>query len=177
MSVNYLAEIADAILAAGVAALVEATTGRPGPGNAFVSHGPPATDKCCDTGMLTVHLLRLNHHVSFVDELPQSPCGVEHRPTFLLTLARCYPGQDAAGKSPATSTIDSAASDLLEDLWALVTELSDRISSCSLFDGQADCGDAEIGEVAPLDPETTGCGGWTIEVALNGTNDSGPDGS
>lgn len=172
MSIAYLGDVAQALLDAGTAALATATTGRPLPKHRYITHARPALSGCCD-GVLTVHLGEITHGERYVTDQPQS-CAVLHEPTFVITVARCWPTPEA-GAVPSDDALDDAAVVLLEDLWALLTELADRIGACSLFSGMAACKDASIVDVMPLEAEG-GCAGWEIRVRLT-TNDAGPVGS
>ena len=174
MSSTYLADCADALLAAAAAGLASATTGRPVPSTQIVSHGAPPLDWCCDDGMLTVHVADVTHNQQYKNDLQQVPCGVEPRVQFVITVARCWPTMDQQGNlSPAL--VDAAAQDQLEDLWCLLTEVYDRAAAKTLFPGQITCGDVEVGAAVPVNAEG-GCAGWEIPLSLT-TNDTGPAGS
>jgi hypothetical protein len=181
MSSTYLGTIADQLLDIIVAGLAEETTGRPAPGTTFISHGVPnRLAYCCEGGYATVYLDPLR--------------GVEHNPDlggqtitgahamqqcitipvghFVLEWGRCVPKVSEDGW-PSETDIDLSASDLLEDLWAVLTELYDRRASGAL--AGADCGDITIGEAIPLEP-AGGCAGWQVRLDLT-LDDPGPTGS
>jgi len=179
MSVDYLAQCADALLAAVDAALVVATTGHAAPGTSYLSHGEPTPDHC---GEVTVHLESVGHEPqSFNSQglsggLPQS-CNVVGIPTFVISLFRCVTNLSDSQTDPFPSgdTLDSDAASLLVDLWALLTELYDRIEENTLLPGLDDPCDLAIGEVTPI--ETDGdVAGWRIPVTFS-ANDHGPTGS
>lgn len=179
MSVGYYVTLADELLSAAEDALVEATTGHPPPGNTYVSHGPPhLLDHCCESGVLAVHLEEVEHR-NAGDMTPYAPstgwCAIQCWPRFVITLGRCSPTFDDRNAVPSPGALDAAASDLLIDLWAILTELYDRMFACTLFATQTICEDVEIGNAVPLEAEG-GCAGWEVRVAV-GCNDAGPTGS
>lgn len=177
MSITYLSQVADAVLDAAVDALAPATTGRAAITSAYVTHAIPAINRCCDGGQITVHLENVEHGQQYAAtrDMPQHGCGILHNPTFVITYARCWPSFEAGGGDPTIEQWDTAAAELLEDLWALLTELADRIGACTLFPGMAACDDAAILDAVPLEAQGA-CAGWVIRVSLT-TNDSGPTGS
>lgn len=183
MTVSFLAECAESILDAAEAALVEATTGREPPSHVFVAHGEPAWDNCCDGGQLSVHLVQVLHDPQDVTAggaiggSPQYGCMIEPKPTFAITLLRCVtpPGDSMSDVIPAPGDVDDDAQGLLTDLWALLTELYDRIAACVLIPGMSNCRDAFVIAATPLDEEG-GCAGWQVTVGIT-ANDAGPVGS
>lgn len=176
MAVAALDTIAGAILDAAVAGLAVATTGRAAPGTSYVSHGPPTGEHCCDDGYLTVHLDRLETAPSLDGDFPQVPCALLPYAHYIITLGRCVPqlGDSMTTTSVPAADLDAAAADLLEDLWALWTELADRIKAGTLVDGTA-CRDVRLGEALPLE-ESGACAGWVIALRVL-VNDAGPTGS
>ncbi len=173
MSSRYLDGLAQALLESALAGLAPATTGRPAPSTAAISHGPPPLAWCCNDGMLTVHLVEVSHQLS-VTELPQAHCAIVPMAKFEITIARCWPTMDDSGHLAAVD-MDEAAGDLLEDLWSVLTELYDRLFDATVFPGQITCEQVVIGSATPLEAQG-GCAGWTLEVEVY-LNDSGPIGS
>jgi hypothetical protein len=175
MAVDYLSDVATALLNGALAGLALATTGHAPPDEAYVSHGPPPWDRACDDGMLTVHLEALTHQPDPGDNLRQS-CQIVPRPVWVVTVLRCVPGlSDGNDPLPATSDLDDAHGDLLVDLWALLTEVYDRIENNTLIPGTDDPCDFTVGDVTPLGPDGR-VAGWEIRVH-HVANDQGPTGS
>lgn len=172
MTVDYLARLADDLLDAAEAALVQATTGYAPPTHAYVAHRLPPADLCCDDGMLVVYLDHLDHQSfgAFGAEPPPQNCATTPQATFHIVVRRCYPAHGA------TDDRDTAAQKLLGDLWAILTEVYDRRKSGALFpDTNTLCTDVTVGDVQPEDVEG-GCGGYIIPVTTV-CNDTGPTGS
>src|SRR3990167_6788939 len=122
MPIEFLAQIGADILDAAVDALALATTGRPAPTHTYLVHGEPAWDHCCDAGQVTVYLESIDHlnDSSVVD---QRSCAIEAHAHWVITALRCHPGLSGTGtKMPTAAELETAAEDLLEDLWALLTE-------------------------------------------------------
>jgi hypothetical protein len=176
MSLGYLAECADALLAAGIAALAQETTGRAPPATSYLSHGEPTPDHC---GEITVHLESVGHEPPRGDSGIQQSCQLVASPTFVISLFRCVTNlnDSAANPFPSGDALDTDAASLLEDLWALLTELYDRIAAGTLVPGlgEDDCENVTVGEVAPIETEGD-VAGWRIPVTLS-ANDLGPTGS
>lgn len=176
MSSIALDEYAGSILNAAVAGLALATTGRAPPGSSWVSHGPPALEHCCDDGQVTVHLDRLEVQPPEADTGVQIPCAIVFVAHYVITLARCVPvlGDSMTETAVPAADLDIAAGDLLEDLWALVTELRDRIRANTLI-VETNCRDVRLDDATPLD-ESGGCAGWLVPLSVR-VNDAGPTGS
>lgn len=172
--VGYLATLAEQYLDAGRAALVADTTGHDPPAHVFLSHGEPVADHCCDGGQLTVHLETAWDEIVRRGDTRQARCTIEPRATFVLTLYRCYPGLTKAGNPPKAEALDGASENLLIDLWAIETEIFDRIAENTLFTGVS-CAEITLGDITPIADEG-GCAGWTIPVTVE-LNDRGPSGS
>ncbi len=172
MGISYLADCADALLAATLAGLAEATTGRPPPATSYLSHGEPVPDHC---GEVTVHLESVGHLRERGDDLVQS-CQVLAEPTFVISIFRCATNLgDGPNPLPDADDLDTDAASLLEDLWAVLTELYDRIAAGTLIPGQDECRDVTIGIALPVEQQGD-VAGWTIPVTVT-ANDQGPVGS
>lgn len=175
MPVGLLNTFAEQILAAAQAALVQATTGHAPPTYAYVAHDLPAADNCCDGGQLTVHLggLRRDRHQYGEHEVGDT---VVMKATYIITLMRCVTGMSDSMTDPlpATADIDADAGDLLIDLWALLTELWDRVDEETLAPGLTRF-DVEVGDPTPLETEGD-CAGWIIPVVIDAFG-RGPTGS
>lgn len=171
MTVEYLADTAQSLLDAATAALVPATTGHPLPSAIFVSHGPPAGVVLAAGGcdLLAVHLEDGVHEPAVGDPTGKQSCQLVGTFTWVITLLRCHPGVQAT-----PDELSDAASDLLIDLWALLTELYDRLDANTLIPVDDPC-DIKIGEVTALEPEGR-VAGWEVRMILVG-NDAGPTGS
>lgn len=186
MSVDYLATVAEALLDAGVDALVEATTGHAPPSKAYLCTGPPTGDYCCDGGEIAVWLERavpldpgIASSTAVAGQIPQFGCVIVWEATFVVSVHRCYPSTSGNGAAPAVDTIDAASTDLLVDLWALLTEFTDRLKNETLIPGTAgqNCRNVTLDVVEPADDGPLGaCAGWELRVIVR-LNDHGPVGS
>lgn len=171
MTVAYLSSVADALLAAALAGIAQTTTGVAPPSRVLVVHGQPAWD--CE--QLTVHLETVTHAPTDDDVIRQH-CQIVPKPTWVITLIRCVPGlQEGTDPIPSTTDLDTSAGSLLVDLWALLTELYDRIAANTLIPGHIDPCDLTVGDVVYVGPEG-GYGGWEVRVIAI-ANDQGPTGS
>lgn len=176
MSIGYLDTVATALLDALADALVQATTGRPPPAKVYVSHGLPAHDGCCEGGQATVWLERVEYRpVQDGGGASAAGCVSDTWGTFVLEWARCVPTLDDTGAWPSEGDLDVSAGDLLEDLWAVLTELDDRRATGTLVPGHQLCQGINPGDAVPLEPRGA-CAGWQVrvDVALQGP---GPTGS
>ncbi len=184
MSVGYLANLANDLLDAAEDALAETSTGHAAPSEAWVNHGEPAADFCCDAGQVTVHLASVDHNPVglFIGATvaPPQECAITPTANYVVTVFRCHPVPGNSGRPPAPAVQAAAAEALLVDLWAVLTELYDRMYAGTLFpsDGRETiCQDVTIGFAEPANPQTQGdCAGWVIPVAVV-CNDTGPTGS
>lgn len=178
MGVSYLADVADALLAAALAGLAEATTGRPPPATSYLSHGEPVPDHC---GEVTVHLESVGHEPERFTSQGVSgggfqSCQVVASPRFVISIFRCATNLgDGTNPLPSGDALDSDAADLLDDLWAVLTELYDRMAACTLVPGQSDCEDVSIEVAVPIEQQGD-VAGWAIPVVVT-ANDQGPAGS
>lgn len=181
--IGYLSNMADAILAAGSAGLVIGTTGRPAP-VAYLVHEPVVFDQFCTDGQLTVQLRRVylaplgDEAVNF-RPFPGNCCAGIWKAEFRLSLIRCITNLDSQGQPASTTIQDSDATALMEDLWALLTQLDDQLEAGTLFmESQfpgVRCQDVTVGEAIPIPIEGNGAG-WEIPITVR-LNDSGPTGS
>lgn len=177
MTVEYLADVAGDLLVAAEAGLALATTGHAPPANVYVTHGPPTGDWCCEDGELVVWLETMTPQLPpTAGSFPvPNTCAILWDATYVIALHRCWPTRPD-GKPPTPGELDSAATDLLADLWAILTELYDRARAGNLLGGQ-ECKDVtfEGATIAETQPEG-GCAGWEIRVTVR-ANDGGPVGS
>lgn len=174
MSASYLADLADALLAAAQAGLAEARTGHPPPDRTFVSHGVPADDLACPgNGMLTVHAGRAPggqlgalHHVGF-----STPTAMPARVplqviySLIVTLKRCYPVGQIGAPIPEAADVTEAAEALLTDLWCLATKLYELRDAETLFAAHS-AQQVGIGDAIVVDP-MGGPAGFTLSVVVN----------
>lgn len=176
MTVAYLSTTADALLAAALAGLAQATTGVAPPSHVFVAHGQPAWDFPCEGGQLTVHVETVAHVPTDDSPLRQS-CQIVPKPVWVITLIRCVRGlrPNPTDPFPAETDIDEDSGLLLIDLWAILTELYDRIAANTLIPGNVTACDYTIGDAIPVGPEGAAAG-WEIRVTTV-ANDQGPTGS
>lgn len=177
VAVSYLADVAEALLQAALAGLAAATTGHAPPDVVYVEHDSPLVlGRACGDGILTVHL-ELVRHVPTEDDNFRQSCQVLPTPTWVITLLRCVPGlrEGVNAPLPPVDDLDAAYKDLLVDLWALLTELYDRLANDTLIPGLDDSCDFTIGEASLIGPEGR-VAGWEIRVT-HVTNDQGPIGS
>lgn len=181
--IAYLAQIGDAILNAGSAGLVVGTTGRPAP-TAYLVHEPVVFDQFCEDGQLTVSLRRvflapLGDESANTPPWPGNCCAGIWKAEYVLTLIRCVTNLDTQGKPAPTATQDADATALMEDLWALLTQLDDQLEAGTLFDPAQlpgiRCQDVTVGEAIPVPIDGNGAG-WEIPITVR-LNDSGPTGS
>ena len=181
--IDYLSDLGQAIVNAGIAGLAVATTGRTAP-TGYVVHAPVVCDINCGTGQLTVHLAQV--FLSAQDDestnarpFPGNCCAGVWKATFVLTLLRCIGNLDAAGRPVTSTTQADDASDLLEDLWALLTQLDDQMNAGTLFPVSefpgVRCQDITVGVAVPI-PIEGNCAGWEIPLTVR-LNDAGPTGS
>ncbi len=183
MSSDYIGDMADALVSAGVAGLAQATTGRAAP-TGYRVHAPVVCDLNCGSGQLTVHLSQvflapLDDEVTVGRPFPGNCCAGIWKATFVMTLLRCISNLDASGRPVASTVQDGDAADLMEDLWALLTQLDDQIEAGTLFTASEfpgiRCEDITVGFAVPKEIEGN-CGGWEIPITVR-MNDSGPTGS
>lgn len=172
MASDYLAAAADDLLAALMAGLAEATTGRPPPSVSYVAHGAPVQAYCCDDGYAAVYADPLQTVLHDQQGAFDAACAIIPEVTFVLEWGRCVPGVDDSGwPDPADLTV--SAQDLLEDLWCVLTELYDRVTHDAI--AGAACSDIRLGAASALEP-SGGCAGWQVRVTMT-CNDAGPTGS
>lgn len=172
---EYLAETADAILDAALAALAPDITGHPAPSKVFVSHGDPVMDLdgCCDSGgTLAVHLGRPQSGVPIRWDSLKTPCMVLTRSAFTVSLFRCVPvfNTDQPGYAPTEDELTASANDLLTDLWCLICGLREAIRAGDIQAGG--CDDVRLTESRTVEPQG-GCAGWQVTLELQ-ANDGGP---
>lgn len=176
MTVSYLADQADAILAAALAGLAEATTGHAPPSTTIVTHGPPAGD-VCDDGLLAVYLDTVTHLPLRGSQNTDHSCLLVAEPVFVVVLLRCVPGLNDSRVDPLPNPddLDDSAGELLVDLWALLTELYDRIAANTLLPDLDDPCDITIDFARHIPPEGR-TAGWELRLTMS-ANDTGPSGS
>ncbi len=182
VSVAYLAEVAQSLLDAAEAGLVQSTTGHAPPTHAYVCHGEPTGDYCCDGGELAVWIERMMpvdpgiaSTGAVSGQIPQYGCVVLWEATYVVALHRCYPNTSGGGAAPSPAVMHAASSDLMIDLWALLTEYSDRMKAETLIPGGAqNCRNITLEEVTPAEDGPTGaCAGWEFRVTVR-CSDAGP---
>lgn len=174
---EYLAETADAILDAALAALAPDITGHPAPGKVFVSHGDPVMDLdgcCAGGGTLAVHLGRPQSGVPIRWDPPsvKTPCMTLTKAAFTVSLFRCVPAIDTTrgDYSPSEDDLTTSANDLLTDLWCLICGLRAAIRAGAIAAGG--CDDVRLTESRTVEPQG-GCAGWQVTIELQ-ANDGGP---
>lgn len=148
-----------------VAATGLATTSGGVPGSRYVSAGQPVYD-CCD--LLTVHVQETN-------SIPMREAGNQGLPQLrpavpmallVVTALRCWPivqGGVTLGV-PNAGEMHAAARGIYEDGWTLWNYLRTAARDDRLFAGRP-CRPVSIGLLRPT-PTQGGCGGWTIEIAV-----------
>lgn len=170
MAVTALVTQGDALLDAATDALVAATTGHAAPGFAFLSHGPPNLELCCDDGLVAVWLDSITHEP--LNAPTEDPgCLVENYAFWTVGVYRCWPSGDQA--APTAGEYDTATEDLLRDAWALLTEFYDRNRAGTLLPG-CDCQTVAFGALTPSEAQG-GCAGWEfrLKVDLSCLSDTG----
>jgi hypothetical protein len=176
---DYLADLADSILAAAAAALTEPMTGVPAPGKVFVSFSDPLADLdgCCGDeemggGQLTVHIGGPAAGDPLLFPAQQAaPCSTLTHARFTVTLMRCYPAVDDRQSDAAPTAADFGAysRQALIDLWCLTCGLRDAVRDGALA---SDCKEVRIVQSRQLSP-LGGCAGWQIVLDFR-ANDGGP---
>lgn len=98
-----------AVVALGDRAPIEA--------NRYVSHGPPAWDKCREH-QIAVYVKPLQHRQDRGRRGGRHTM-VQARYVFHLQYLRCVPGVDDNGGAPTTAALNASATALLDDLDAI----------------------------------------------------------
>lgn len=163
MASTGLFDVAEELLDVSATGLAATSSGAPG--SRYVSAGQPVYD-CCD--LLVVHLQETN-------EVPMRESGNQLLPQLrpavpmallVVTALRCWPivqGGVTVGV-PNAAEMHAAARGIYADGWTLLNYLRSEARADRLFAGRP-CRPVSIGPLRPT-PTQGGCGGWTIEVAV-----------
>lgn len=161
------------LLTACQAGLTLLRSGNAIPSRNLRTHGPPAVDLCVDDGLLAVYLD--SPAVLFDRPSVRDARGVGQRHyepvlRMVVELWRCVKGLDDSGHV-TVADLDQDASDLADDMWALVTYLGARLDS-TFPTGLGGKVVMTLGDPVPLPPRG-GVAGWRLSIQVP-VSDGGP---